>query len=189
MRPEAHQERFTFVHGRGWCSDAWGAACEAVSPKVAGLNWQPKDRFKFESAMQSLRGVQQKYFADYWQMPALCPGSQQRFIKAGGKILKGGILDLYRSGVKDIGAITSECDKVKQMAGMVDHLFYAHGMTREAVADCVAAYEEMRNKAAIVQNFEHVQDPSLQQRIHERVSREQVASVFKRHGISNHQVN
>ena len=65
-------------------SDVWGAACEAVAPQVAKLNWNPKDRFKFESAMETVRAVQRRYFSAYFEMAAQCPGAVQRFTKAGG---------------------------------------------------------------------------------------------------------
>ena len=158
LRPESHQERFCHVGNRGLCSDAWGAACEAVWPNVAKLNWNPRDRFKFEAAMETLRGIQRRYFSEYFQMPAQCPGSQQRFVKAGGRIInRKGEMKIDGAEVGNLGGITSECDQVSQMAGMVDHLFYAHGWSREQVVEVVQWYEETRSKAALVRNFAHYQ--------------------------------
>jgi hypothetical protein len=43
------------------------------------------------------------------------------------------------------------------MAGMVDHLFYAHGWSREQIAAIVEWYEQTRSNAALVRNFAHYQ--------------------------------
>lgn len=157
IRPESHQERFIEVENRGLCSDAWGAAVEAVWPNAAKLNWNPRDRFKFESAMELVRQIQHKYFRAYFEMPARCPGAQQRFIEAGGRIInrKG---DMKIDGEKetDIGGITTECDKVTNLAGMVDHGFYAHGWSREECAVAVEWYEQQKESAALL-NFQHYQ--------------------------------
>jgi len=158
LRPESHQDRFCHIENRGLCSDAWGAACEAVQPAVGKLNWNAKDPVKFETAMDVLRAVQHQYFREYWNMPAECPGSEQRFVRAGGHVInrKGEIrIDGSESG--NLGGITSECDKVTHMAGMVDHLFYAHGWSREQVAEVVAWYEQTRSKTALIRNFAHYQ--------------------------------
>src|SRR5689334_2848321 len=87
LRPESHQERFCMVENRGLCSDAWGAAIEAVYPTIAWFNWSEKDRYDFERSMEALRLIQQRYFKAYWQMPAQCPGSELRFIEAGGRVI------------------------------------------------------------------------------------------------------
>lgn len=156
LYPESHQERFCRVEGRGLCADAWGAACVAVQPGVARFNWDTRDRVKFENAMAAFRAVQQHYFAHYFQMPAQCPGSQQRFIRAGGRIInRKGEIKIDGAETGNIGGITSECDKVEQMAGMVDHLFYAHRWSREQVADVVEWYEQTRSQAALIRNFAH----------------------------------
>lgn len=161
IRPESHQERFIEVENRGLCSDAWGAAVEAVWPHVAKLNWNPKKIFEFESAMNMLRGIQRRYFKEYFEMPAHCPGSQQRFIAMGGRVIKQGgkaFLKTYDDYAKtsDIGGITTECDKVSTLAGFVDHGFYAHGWSREECALAVEWYEQQKESAAVL-NFQHYQ--------------------------------
>lgn len=164
LRPVAYQDRFCHVEGRGLCSDAWGAICEAVQPGVAKFNWNPRDLAKFERSMDALRAVQQHYFADYFQMPARCPGSTQRWVEMGGRLLtqdRKVILKTYDDHAKRHNySITSECDKVEQLAGLIDHLFYKHRMTREDIATCLEAYENARaqgiaQQIAVNQNFNH----------------------------------
>lgn len=162
LRPPSHQERFCEVENRGLCSDAWGAACEAVQPAVATLNWNSKQQHKFERSMDVLRAVQDTYFKSYWQMPAMCPGSQQRFVRAGGRVIdsKANFV-IEGQEVVELGGVTSECDKVAHLAGMVDHLYYAHGWSREKVLEVVEWYEQRRANglltAAPLQSFEHLQ--------------------------------
>jgi hypothetical protein len=169
LRPESHRDRFCHIEGRGLCSDAWGAICEAVQPAVANFNWNRNDRLKLERSMDALRAIQQHYFARYFQMPARCPLSCQRFIEAGGRIIGSGSnaqLKTYDDYSREriIGGVTSECDKVTHLAGMVDHAFYAHGWSREQVLEIVEWYEECHNQGTqhfapseIVINFEHYQ--------------------------------
>ncbi len=159
LRPESHQERFVWIENTDELrSDAWGAACEAVQPAVARFNW--RDRAVFQRSMDALRAIQHQYFEPYFHMPAQCPGSQQRYLMAGGRIVSNrgeGQLKVYGEGQKvgNLGGITSECDKVEQMAGMVDHLFYAHNWSREQVAEVVEWYEETRSQGAILRHFKH----------------------------------
>jgi hypothetical protein len=161
LRPESHQDRFCYVHGRGWCSDVYGAACEAVWPNVAKLNWDNKDRVKFESSMETFRAVQLKYFGHYQRMEAVCPGARQTVMAMGGRIVgqKNGDpqIKVYERGatVDNLGGVTSECDRVTNMFAMADHLFYAHGWTREAVAEAVAWYEQTAANTALIRNFAH----------------------------------
>lgn len=163
LRPPSHQERFCQVEGRGLCSDVWGAAVEAVQPSVATeINWNWKDKYKAERAMDLFVAVQHHYFEPYWQMPARCPGSQQRFIEAGGRIInRRGEVKTEGERVRELGGVTSECDKVEHLAGMVDHLYYAHGWSREKVLEAVEWYEQRRANGVLttqsVQNFEHLQ--------------------------------
>lgn len=180
LRPESHQERFCNVENRGLCSDAWGAACEAVQPAVAKFNWNPRDRFKFESAMDALRAIQQHYFKEYWSMPAQCPGATQRFVRQGAVTIGRTVVELDNQQSETVGAITSECDKVEHMAGMVDHLFYAHNWSREQVAQVVEWYEETRSKAALVHNFQHYQNESLRYAIQQRLSQAQLTRAMQR---------
>lgn len=158
LRPETHQERFCMIENRGVLgSDVWGAACEAVAPQVAKLNWNPRDRFKFESAMETVRAVQRRYFPAYFQMPAQCPGAVQRFTKAGGRVInRRGDLKIEVEKDFDMGGVTSECGKVRQLAGLIDHMFYKHGWSREECAKAVQWYENQQAQNIAV-NFNHFQ--------------------------------
>lgn len=159
LRPESHQERFCNVENRGLCSDAWGAAVEAEYSAVAFWNWNPKDRLDFFKCMEQFRLLQQHYFGEYFKMPVRCPLASQRFIQAGGRIInrKG---DVKIDGAKEtnIGGVTSECDLVEQMAGMVDHLFYGHGWSREEVLEVVEWYENQRATGQIQISLNRIQD-------------------------------
>jgi hypothetical protein len=136
----------------------WGAACEAVHPQVAGYNWNPFDRTGFENSMNALRYVQERYFGEYFNMPAQCPLSVQVLFKGHGRVINraGEVAMESRPQLKNIGGVTSECDKVEQLAGLIDHCFYKHGWSREECAQAVEWYEQ-RRFGQIVQNFNHFQ--------------------------------
>lgn len=161
LHPVAYQERFCHVEGRGLCSDAWGAICEAVQPGVANFNWNPKDAYKFNRSMDAFRAVQLQYFASYFQMPARCPGSRQLITKVGGRLIKRfGKPDELKTyddyaKVSQLGGITSECDKVEHLAGMIDHLFYKHRWQRADIADVLEWYENTHQQAVINRSFTH----------------------------------
>lgn len=163
LRPAAYQERFCYVEGEGGGlrSDAWGAICEAVQPAVANFNWNPNDRYKFERSMDAFRAIQLQYFARYFQMPARCPGARQLITKVGGRLIKRfgrePELKTYdnRAIVENQGGITTECDKVEHLAGMIDHLFYAHRWQRSDIADVVEWYENTHSQAVINRSFTH----------------------------------
>jgi hypothetical protein len=158
LRPESRQDRFVWIDNLDELrSDAWGAACEAVQPAVARFNWRDKSRL--QHSMDALRAVQQHYFADYFEMPARCPGSQQHFIAQGGRVISNrgeGQIKVYEEGKQVTRhAVTSECDLVAHLAGAIDHMFYAHGWSREQVAEVVEHYENTRSMGFVMQNFNH----------------------------------
>lgn len=174
LRPRvgALGERFSYVElpggGRELRSDIWGAACEAVMPTVADFNWQRLDVYAFERSMDALRAVQVHYFADYFRMPARCPGSRQSITQVGGRVIKRygkpDELKTYddHAKVRNVGGITSECDKVSHLAGLVDHLYHKHRMSPEEIIKCVELYEDARehgiNQQLVVnRNFNHYQ--------------------------------
>ena len=181
LRPESHQERFCNVENRGLCSDAWGAACEAVQPAVAKLNWNPKDRQKFETAMEVVRAVQQTVFGAYFRMPARCPGAHQPYVEAGARIINGRGQTKETEGRQgDLGGVTTECDMVEHLAGMVDHLFYAHGWSRAQVAEVVQWYEETRTLSLVAQTFHHYQDPTSATRMQHKLTQQSLEFLRRR---------
>jgi hypothetical protein len=165
LRPEAPHngsgDRFCRITNTGELrSDAWGAAIEAMFPRVAQFNWNHRDPFKYKSAKDAFCALQDQYFERYWQLPAQCPGSEQRFQKVGGRIIRQNGRETLKTYddyavTENTGGVTSECDRVQHLAGMVDHLYYMHGWSREKIADAVESYEQMRSAAAIIANFSH----------------------------------
>lgn len=166
LRPVSYQERFCITENDEVLhSDAWGAACEAVQPAVARFNWNRLDVFKFERSMDALRAVQEHYFADYFQMPAQCPGAKRAIQNVGGRVFvqdRKAVLKTYDdyAKIRSIPGITTECELVSQLAGLVDHLFYKHRMSREDIAQCVEEYENareagIRQQIAVNRNFNH----------------------------------
>ena len=159
-------ERFSNVEGRGLSSDVWGAACEAVQPAVAKFNWNPLNVYAFERSMDAFRAIQLQYFAAYFQMPAKCPGAKRSIRQVGGREIvrynQPTELKTYDdyARTKIIAGITTECDKVEHLAGLIDHLYHKHRMSAEEIVKCVEAYEQAcQEKAsrsiAVNQNFQH----------------------------------
>lgn len=158
-------ERFSYVEGRGLCSDIWGAACEAVQPGVANFNWNKSNADTFRRSMDAFRAVQLQHFAPYFQMPLRCPGLRQNVTKVRGReIIRYGrpteikTYDDY-ARFENLGGITTECAKVEHLAGMVDHLYHKHRMLAEKIADCVEEYEnacaQSARQIAVNRNFTH----------------------------------
>jgi hypothetical protein len=159
-------ERFSNVEGRGLSSDVWGAACEAVQPAVAKFNWNPLSIYAFERAMDAFRAVQLQYFASYFQMPAKCPGARRSISQVGGRLLRRfgrePELKTYDDHARTqyVSGITTECDKVEHLAGLIDHLYHKHRMSREDIAKCVEEYEQARERGlkqqfVVNRNFNH----------------------------------
>lgn len=163
LRGEHHQNglfdgRFVRTAQGELLSDAWGAAIEAIMPTVKDFNWDAKDPVKRELAMEAFRAIQVHYFKMYQQMAARCPGATQKWVEAGGRVIDNkGNYKIEGERVTDLGGVTSECDLVEHMYGMVDHLYYAHGWSRQQVADIVDWYERTRSNAALFVNFKHYQ--------------------------------
>jgi hypothetical protein len=167
LRPRvgALGERFSYVEGRGLCSDVWGAAIEAVMPRVAEFNWYKTDADTFRRSMDAFRALQLQYFAAYFQMPLRCPGLRQSIAEVGGRLIKRfgkePELKTYddHAKIRSLGGITSECSKVEHLAGMVDHLYHKHRMSVERIAHCVEEYENAieqgAKQIAVNRNFTH----------------------------------
>jgi hypothetical protein len=164
-------ERFSYVEGRGLCSDVWGAACEAVMPTVADFNWRLIDVFAFQRTTDAFNAVQLHYFRDYFnpdKMPARCPGAKQNAVHVGGRVVKRfgkpDEVKTYDSYAKfaNLGGVTSECVKVRHLAGLVDHMYHKHRMSPEEIISFVEAYEQAQEAGAmrqivVNQNFNHYQ--------------------------------
>lgn len=157
IRPPSYQERFCNVEGRGLTSDVWGAACEAVHPRVAKLNWNLNDKQALNSALRYLNEIQHKYFEAYFRMPATCPFASRSMFRGAGRIInRKGDLKVDDGGkTVRLAGITDECRKVQTLAGFVDHAFYKHHNTREEISEMVALYEEARDQRVLVTSVEH----------------------------------
>lgn len=166
IRPESHQERFCHVEGRGLTSDVWGAACEAVHPQVARLNWSLNDKQALNSALRYLNEIQHRYFEEYFQMPARCPMAHRSMFRGAGRVInaKGEYTVDDGGKVLHLAGVTDECAKVKTLAGYVDHAFYKHGNSREEIAEIVQEYEESRDRRVLLA-VEHHQSDQIRQRI------------------------
>lgn len=161
-------ERFSYVEGRGLCSDIWGAAVESVKPYVADFEWRQTHVFAFSRSMDAFRALQLDIFGPYFTMPARCPGARRMFGEMGGRMVKRfgkePELKTYERGAKifPVRGITSECDKVEHVAGLVDHMYHKHRMSPEEIIQFVQSYEDAREhgikpQVAINQNFNHHQ--------------------------------
>lgn len=156
-------------------SDVWGAACEAVHSPVAKRNWNKENALEYETDIEFLREIQQRYFADYFKMIAYCPGARPRTLSEAGGRLTGrtiqGMSEFVVEGEKQniLGAITQACPSITNLAELVEHLFYVHNWTRSQCAEAVEWYEQ-QSATLIVQNFDHYQDLSLTRRINERLT-------------------
>lgn len=176
FRDEAHDGPFVRIANTGELrSDPWGAACEAVYSLIAKRNWNKSDRLSYESDIEALREIQQKYFAEYFKMPATCPGARPRYYaKGGGRFtgrMVGGLNEVAIEGEhkQSLPAITSACPSVTNLAELLEHMFYVHNWSREECAEACEWYEQ-RQGQLIVQNFEHYQDNAVQRRIAQKLT-------------------
>lgn len=173
LRPESHQGPFCRIANlETLASDVWGAACEAVHSLVAKRNWDKLDPASYDADIEYLRGIQQKYFADYFKMPATCPGAQPRnYIQEGVRVVnrRG---EYVREGErqKSLPPVTSACPSVTNLAELIEHIFYVHNWSREECAQAVEWYEEARDGSLLIRNFAHYQAESLRQQISQRVN-------------------
>jgi hypothetical protein len=144
----------------------WGAACEAVDPSVAKLNWNLNDKQALNSALRTLNEVQHRYFEEYFQMAASCPMAHRSMFRGAGRILNSkGEYKVDPGGeLIGIAGVTTECAKVKTLAGYVDHAFYKHGNSREEIAQIVQEYEESRDRRVLLAT-EHYQNDQIRHRI------------------------
>lgn len=158
-------------------SDVWGAACEAVHSLVAKRNWNADTR---GSDIEAVRELQQKYFPDYFRMPAVCPGAQPRsFVKGGGRFtgrVVGGLNEfvIEREKHETVGGITTICPAITNLAELIEHMFYIHNWTREECAQACEWYEQ-QSAPLIAQNFEHYRDNAAMKRAAQRLTTAAIA--------------
>jgi hypothetical protein len=153
-------------------SDVWGAACEAVDPKVAKLNWNRNDEMAMHSALRYVSEVQDKYFAKYFEIPVRCPMASRSYFKGRGRFLnRRGDFKVEDGGkVRRMRGVTPECHMVRTLAGFVDHAFYKHGNSREEVAAIVEEAERMIDSRIVAAGagligLNHYINPQLQRKI------------------------
>lgn len=145
----------------------WGAGVEAVWPKAAKLNWPHTSVFlmnadekrKYEDTMNSFRTAQNHYFGQYFKTPAVCPGANRTILRGRGRHTDGHGTIAVSAGARNqrIAGVTSECELVEHLAGLVDHLYYSHGMSRLEIADIVKTIEETRTMIQMFKGFDHFQ--------------------------------
>jgi hypothetical protein len=147
-------------------SDVYGAACEAVYSLIAKRNWDKSDPLSYAADIEALREIQQKYFAQYFHMPANCSGAQQRqFNHAGGRF-SGRVINgenefiIEKEKTQIVGGVTSDCSLILNLAELVEHSYYAHNWTREECAQAVEWYEQ-QSAPLIAQNFTHYSDSTI----------------------------
>lgn len=183
LRGESHSGPFVRVaNSDDLLSDVWGAACEAVYSPIAKRNWNKDDKLSYDADIEALREVQEKYFAEYFKMPATCPGAQPRTVShAGGRFtgrVVGGLNEwvIERERTEPIQGVTDICPAITNLAELVEHMFYVHNWTRIECAQAVEWYEQ-QSPALIVQNFEHYRDSTTMKRAAQHLT----AAAIARH--------
>lgn len=178
FRGESHDGPFVRIaNTEELRSDVWGAACEAVHSLIAKRNWDKANRLEYDADIEALRELQQKYFADYFRMPATCPGANpRRYTQAGGRftgrMVKGvNEVAIEREKDRSLGGITTVCPSITNLAELIEHAFYVHNWTREECAEACEFYEQGA-AVEVVQHFQHYQDTGIARRISQRLTRE-----------------
>lgn len=183
LRGESHSGPFVrVVNSDDLLSDVYGAACEAVYSPISKRNWNKDDKLSYDADIEVLREIQQKYFADYFRMPAICPGAQPRTVShARGRFtgrVVGGLNELIVGSEtrETIQGVTDICPAITNLAELVEHMFYVHNWTRLECAQAVEWYEQ-QSPSLIVQNFEHYRDNAAMKRAAQQLT----AAAIARH--------
>lgn len=192
LRGESHDGPFARIANTDELrSDVWGAACEAVYSLIAKRRWDrstPLAQLAYSSDIEALREIQEKYFAAYFKMPAVCPGAKSRsYIESGGRFTGRVVHGLNEVAIegernKSIGGITTACPSITNLAELIEHAFYVHNWSREECAQAAEWYEEIGGMSMIERNFEHYQDETLRRRISEKLT-----TVARQRELQRHQ--
>lgn len=156
-------------------SDVYGAACEAVYSLIAKRNWNKDNKLEYDSDIEALREVQQKYFGNYFRMSAFCPGANPRVIShAGGRFtgrVVGGLNEfvIERERAETVQGVTDICPAITNLAEVTEHMFYVHNWTREECAQGVEYFEQGAIQQAVA-SFEHFQDSAVVKRASARLT-------------------
>ena len=192
FRGESHSGPFVRVaNSDDLLSDVYGAACEAVYSLIAKRNWNKDDKLAYSADIEALRQVQERYFADYFKMPAICPGAQSRpYTKTRGRLtgrMVNGENEFAVSAEKQeyLGAVTTICSAVTNLAELVEHCFYVHNWTREECAQAVEWFEQ-QSAPLITQNFTHYQDIAVQRDVSQRLTAAAIARHLQRQQRKSH---
>lgn len=182
LRPETHQgemfSRLTNLDQLG--SDVWGAACEAVHSQVAKRDWTD---LSINSDKEYAADILQKYFGDYWKMPAVCPGAKPLAVSEGaGRIVNTkGEFAVEGERQRVIGTLTTACREVVSLGQLIGHMFYVHNWTSAECAQAAEWYEQMKQAIMPAQMFDHFQSESLRQIIAQNVVSQARQREFQRY--------
>lgn len=164
-------------------SDVWGAACEAVFSPIAKRNWDKANESEYRSDIAALKEIQEKYFAEYFKSPAVCPGAKERQVAKGGGRFTGRVVGglnefiVERERYETYGGITTVCPAIANLAELTEHMFYVHNWTRGDCAEAIGGYEQYGSTSIIERYFEHYRDNALMKQAAQRLT----AAAVTRH--------
>lgn len=173
-------------------SDVWGAGCEAVYSPIAKRNWNKDNEDEYRSDIAALKEIQEKYFADYFKSPAVCPGAKERqFVKGGGRFtgrVVGGLNEfvIERERYVTYGGVTTACAEIANVAEFVEHAFYVHNWTRMDCSEAVAGYEQYGSASILERYFEHYQDNAVIKRTSQRLTAAAIERQLQRQQRKSH---
>jgi hypothetical protein len=174
LRPESHQEGHPFVRvvngeTTDLYSDVLGAAVEAVHSPIIKRDWTDAS---YQSDMACFVDVLHQHFGQYFRTAANCPGAKQRhYADAHARITssRSGEYVVEHEGRQVVGAVTSDCRLILNLAQFVEHAFYIHNWSSEKCAEAVEYYEQGQS-VLVAQSFDHYQDEGLRANISQRLT-------------------
>jgi len=182
LRPKTHQgEMFARLANLDQLgSDVWGAACEAVHSQVAKRDWT---ELTLNADKEYAADILQKYFGDYWKMPAVCPGAKPLgYVESRERVInRKGETKVEAERTEIIGTLTTACRQVVSLGHLIGHMFYVHNWTSEECAQAAEWYEEMKQAIMPASMFDHFQSESLRQSIARNVVNDARQREIRRH--------